>query len=190
MNIEERLNQAESTAKKALEEVAEARVKPIQGFQGYYISIRGGVYSCKNGGIKQLKLQTLFGYKYVILRRNGSEQKNMRVHRLVALAFIPEVAGKPYVNHKDGDKANNHVSNLEWCNNSENISHAFRTGLSPYKRGKNSPCAKKVAQYSLTGSLIKIWPCINDAVKKYGSGINQVLSGRYKQSHGYKWGYV
>lgn len=55
--------------------------------------------------------------------------KDFLVHRLVAIAFLPKVEGKNYVNHIDGNPKNNHISNLEWCNHTENNNHAFDTGL-------------------------------------------------------------
>lgn len=70
------------------------------------------------------------GYLRVSMRLDGDEKnKNYLVHRLVAKSFIPEVDGKPFVNHKDGDKHNNTVENLEWCNKSENEKHAWKIGL-------------------------------------------------------------
>lgn len=70
------------------------------------------------------------GYLRVSIRLpDDKKSKGYLVHRLVAKAFIPEVNDKPFVNHIDGDKHNNCVSNLEWCSKSENELHAHKTGL-------------------------------------------------------------
>jgi hypothetical protein len=68
------------------------------------------------------------GYKRVHVSHNG-EQYKILIHRLVATAFIPNPLNKPCVNHKDGNKANNHVDNLEWCTHGENLKHAYDAGL-------------------------------------------------------------
>lgn len=68
------------------------------------------------------------GYARVYARVNG-KHKGISVHRAVALAFIPNPENKPDVNHKDGQKQNNHVSNLEWMTRGENMRHAKNTGL-------------------------------------------------------------
>lgn len=75
------------------------------------------------------------GYKHVFLG-NGDCSK---VHRLVAEAFIPNPENKPEVNHIDGNKLNNHVSNLEWCTRLENMQHAFSKGLAKTKSGESAP---------------------------------------------------
>lgn len=66
----------------------------------------------------------------VSLYKNKSE-KTWLVHRLVAIAFLPMQPGKEYVNHIDGNRLNNNLSNLEWCDHKENNNHAFDTGLMP-----------------------------------------------------------
>ena len=113
--------------------------KPIKGFEGLYeISDNGEVitlprilstptskYMLKERKTKGYK--THKGYLTFDFRRRGG--KCVLVHRLVAEAFIPNPNNLPQVNHKDGDKTNNVVSNLEWCDNSFNQLHAFKNKL-------------------------------------------------------------
>jgi hypothetical protein len=117
--------------------------RDVQGYEDHYqISSLGRVRSkdvhgnrcptCnrtskKKGRIRKLAVNT-GGYLAVSLGK-GESSKNHRVHRLVALHFVPRVDGKPEVNHKDGDKVNNRADNLEWVTNLENIQHAVRLGL-------------------------------------------------------------
>lgn len=81
------------------------------------------------------------GYCRVSLN-NGNGKISKRVHRLVAEAFIPNPENKPEVNHKDGNKLNNCVSNLEWCTNKENIEHSIRTGLKKHCNGCSNSSSK------------------------------------------------
>ena len=82
------------------------------------------------------------GYKRVAIMVDG-KLTTLKVHRIVAKAFIDNVNDKPQVNHIDGIKTNNHVSNLEWVNNSENVQHAFDNGLMTAKRLHESPRCKQ-----------------------------------------------
>lgn len=90
--------------------------------KGYFVSPGGNVYNRHGdlmiGGIDHC------GYHHVIVNR-----KNRNVHRLIAETFIPNPNNLPCVNHKDGNKQNNAVDNLEWCSHSENTLHSYRTGL-------------------------------------------------------------
>lgn len=80
------------------------------------------------------------GYKRYTLSFNGV-RRCIRVHRLVAEAFIQNTESKPFVNHIDGNRINNHVLNLEWCTHAENIQHSYRIGSNVAKRGELSPRA-------------------------------------------------
>ena len=103
--------------------------KPVKGFETLYqVSSLGRVSNYR----KILAAQTMpKGYITIVFKVNQIAN-NRLVHRLVAEAFIENPEGKPEVNHIDGDKSNNSVSNLEWCTSSENKRHALDTGLKVY----------------------------------------------------------
>lgn len=83
------------------------------------------------------------GYLYVDLSLGHRKLvKSVLVHRLIAETFIPNPDNKPQVNHKDGNKQNNCVNNLEWVTNQENINHSIITGLKPNDYGELSPNSK------------------------------------------------
>lgn len=94
--------------------------------QKYMISNYGHAKSLR----QRKKLLTITtqasGYKYVMVEFNG-KQKNCRLHRLVAMAFVPNPNGYREINHIDGNKANNNADNLQWITHSQNMIHAYRT---------------------------------------------------------------
>ena len=113
----------------------------IRDYEGYYqVSNYGNVRSLdrvikeKTGKTQTLKGRILKqrinpgGYHYIELGKNGTKA-TFAVHQLVAQAFIPNPDSKPTVNHIDGNKLNNSVANLEWSTYSENLKHAYKTGL-------------------------------------------------------------
>lgn len=109
-----------------------AEIRPLFGFSDYDIGADGVVYSWKSGERTVLKPRVdIGGYKTVGLYVDG-KVKRVKVHRLVAEAFLPKEDGKDCVNHRDGNKWNNSVSNLEWCTRSENSKHACENGLNVY----------------------------------------------------------
>ena len=115
--------------------------KDIEGYEGLYqVSNYGRVrsldrYVKQNHNTKQLKKGKLIqpikdckGYLRLKLCKENTS-KRVKIHRLVAQAFIPNPENKPQVNHIDGNKTNNRIQNLEWCTNSENQIHAYKMGL-------------------------------------------------------------
>ena len=100
-------------------------------FDNYQISNLGRVWSERRQRIMSIFKQN-FGYWLIQIVDNNGKSTRFLVHRLVALTWIPNPSNKKYVNHLDGNKANNTVTNLEWVTSSENILHARQTGLNPY----------------------------------------------------------
>jgi hypothetical protein len=118
--------------------------KPVVGYESKYeISNTGIVRSLnfnKTKAIVIMKEQTdRYGYSRIGLSGVG-KQKYTQVHRIVALAFIINTENLSCVNHIDGNKKNNNVTNLEWCSNIDNLSHALKTGL--MKHGEKHGMAK------------------------------------------------
>ncbi len=119
--------------------------------------------------------------------------KRVKVHRLVAKAFIPNPENKPQVNHLDFNKENNNAANLEWCTLSENLRHDLDNGNRIPRTGYKSPGRKAIIMSTVNGHQIKIFDCIKDASLELEiprSSISNCLAGRVKTSHGFKWSYV
>ena len=105
----------------------------------YLISMTGKVINGSGHKLKHRKNNR--GYHIIDLYLSPKQKKTLLVHRLVAEAFIPNPENHPSVNHIDGNKDNNKVSNLEWCSYSANNKHAYDTGLRHGQRGSDSPFA-------------------------------------------------
>lgn len=154
---------------------------------------RGRICSLKGRILKFTKQSN--GYLQVGLHIEGTKY-NYLVHRLVLEAFTSNPNNYPQCNHKDGVKTNNYASNLEWCTPSENVKHSYeeldRVGPLTGKCGKLHHRSKPVAQYSLTGKLIKTWESINLAEQGTGTRGNIWKSCNNKQrtAGGYKWEYA
>ena len=117
--------------------------KDIVGYEGLYqVSNLGNVKSLKYGKERILKSAiNSKGYVVVVLCKN-LKCLTKKVHRLVAMAFIPNTENKEQVNHINGIKTDNRVENLEWCTQSENIQHGYNNGLFKSKKGEFHNLAK------------------------------------------------
>ncbi|MBR0260777.1 MAG: NUMOD4 motif-containing HNH endonuclease [Selenomonadaceae bacterium] len=110
----------------------------IPDYEGHYQeSTYGRTKSFKKGKVRIMKPFLQGDYLYVDLCKDGV-QKTFQINRIVAENFISNPENKPEVNHIDGNKLNNFVGNLEWVTHSENIQHAFATGLEEAKRGEHN----------------------------------------------------
>jgi hypothetical protein len=185
--------------------------KDIEGYEGkYQVSNLGRVKSLSRyfshwrGGTRKVQDKISMGkkknngYLYVTLFKNNI-RNNHHVHRLVANAFLNNPQNKKEVNHIDGIKSNNYLSNLEFVTPSENKKHAFKLGLweSPSfwlgKFGKDHPLSKPVDQFSKDGKFIKRYNGLKEAHRETGFSFKCISSaaiGRYKTSYGYIWKFV
>ena len=101
--------------------------RDIKGYEGIYqISNKGRVKSLHYGKEKILSPSKHSGYFFVRLFKKGEKPKEFDIHRLVAQAFLPNPDNLPIVNHKDENKLNNNVENLEWCNSEYNLNYGNR----------------------------------------------------------------
>ena len=148
----------------------------------YYVSTYGRVYSMHKERLMKLHINDA-GYQYIRYREiSTNKERNKKVHRLVAQAFIPNQDNKVEVNHIDGIKVHNSVTNLEWVTRNENINHAFDTGLH-HNPKKPVICVE----------LGKIFPSVRDAGREMGilhQSIYKVCRGICNSAGGYTWRYV
>lgn len=166
-------------------------IKHIKGYEDRYtVDEDGNVFSILRKRYRKQQ-HDRDGYLYVGLCKDGVVS-NKYVHDLVAEAFIPNPDSLPEVNHKDENKENNNVSNLEWCTSKYNNNYGTAIERRRQKR-INGAQSKTVYQYSLSGELIKVWPSTREVERQ--TGWSQVLiamacRGVIHTAKGYKWSYV
>ena len=172
--------------------------KPIKGYEGRYeISNHGRVRSFVNihngrnndmDGDYILKQYFRRGYKAVTLTNKDGMLAYCAIHRLVAEHFLGDCTDMQ-VNHIDGNKQNNMVSNLEICTMSHNIRHAYKTGLM-------KPCdngLKKKINLIKDGTVINTFPSIREMCRELNldrRSVQRTIDGKYKHHHGYNFQYV
>ena len=163
---------------------------PIKGYEGLYeVSDKGRVRSLKFGKERILKPgKHPNGYFKVELCKNR-ERKQCFVHRLVSQTFIPNPDNLPEVNHKDEDKTNNSVINLEWCDRKYNCNYGTRNERVSEKN-TNGKLSKPILQYTKSGEFVKEWKSTRDVKRNLGythQNISACCNGIRKSSNGFVW---
>lgn len=160
----------------------------IKEYKGLYqISNFGRVksfYNNKEGSILKPYMNN-YGYMSVKLYKNKIS-KNFKIHKLVAETFIPNINNYPCINHKDENKQNNKVDNLEWC------TYKYNNNYGTMQKRKALKQSKKINQYDLDGKFIKTWNGMREIERELH--INNVCiwkccKGMLKQAKGYIWRY-
>ena len=166
--------------------------KDIVGYEGLYqVSNLGRVKSLKYGKEKILKPANIGrGYLKVNIWKNG-EQNQYLVHRLVGQSFIPNPNNLPEINHRDEDKTNNRVENLEWCDRKYNNNFGTHNQRVAEKM-TNGKLSKTVLQFTLEGNFVKEWKSTRDVQRNLGfdqGHISQCCTGKRKSAYKFVWKY-
>lgn len=158
--------------------------RPIKDFEGIYeINNEGLMRRCADGSTFTGSINS-YGYRVTTLRGpNG--KRDVKVHRLVAAAFLPNPGNKRTVNHKDGNRSNNCVANLEWATYKEQAVHAQTLPTISYR-------GKRVIQMTPNYKLVAVWENCNIAATVLGFNqmmISACCQGTAASAYGYLWAY-
>lgn len=169
--------------------------KDIPGYEGLYQAsslgrikslARNTHYTRKSTNVVRPKTEKIVrlgdggnnGYLKVSLCKKA-DINQIRVHRVIAITFLPNPENKPQINHLDGDKKNNHLSNLEWCTMAENMRHAFKNGLV----GSNAGAVNGMARIILDQKTGIFYECIIEAAHAKNIPVRKLrrkLTGEHK----------
>lgn len=165
--------------------------KDIEGYDDYQVSNLGRVKSLWYGKERILKpRKNKTGYLQVGLHKNGKIKYDY-IHRLVGKTFLDNPDNLPQINHKDEDKSNNNVDNLEWCSASYNMNYNEGQKRRAEKQ-INGKLSKTVYQYNLKGEFVAEYPSTMEVQRQLGfkrTNISYCCNGKRKQAYGYKWTY-
>lgn len=159
--------------------------RPVIGYEGIYeVNRLGEIRRIKTGRILK-GYQGRDGYQRVSLTTNGIT-KPFLLHRLIASAFIPNPMNYPCINHKDEDKSNNSLDNLEWC------THRYNLNYGTHNARANETRKKPISQYSRNGEFIRNWDSVTDIHRETGIDMGHITAccrGTRKTAGNYRWKY-
>ena len=164
--------------------------KDIPGYEGrYQVSNTGKVKSMnyRHTGVPHIMTppKNNSGYKCVKLSNADKKSKGHLVHRLVWKTFVGPIPEGMEINHKDEDKSNNSLKNLEIMTPKQNANYGTRTVRGALHK------MKQIAQIDMvSGEILKEYPSLTSAIKEYGGSVQYAVTGRYKQAYGFKWKYL
>ena len=153
-------------------------MKDIKGYEGLYaVTSCGKIWSYKR---KKFLVPVDDGHGYLrICLCKDNKRKNYFIHRLVAEAYLPNPENLPQINHRDENKTNNCLQNLEWCDAKYNSNYGTR----------NEKIKKPILQFSLDGEFVREWPSATDVGIEVQGHICNCLNGRRKTAYGFIWKY-
>ena len=167
-------------------------LKKIPEYELYWVSPKGKIFTYLRGFFEEFKLSinNRNGYAYVnLFNRKNNKHESHRFHRLIAKMFIPNPENKPVVNHIDGNKLNNNVSNLEWATISENTQHAFDNGLAKNDIGEQDSQSFPIDLIKDDNSIIHYGSC-GEAQRITGISKSTFLhlarSGKHSRDYDFK----
>lgn len=172
--------------------------RDIPGWEGVYqVSNKGNIVSLNYNRTRKRRLRIprigKGGYLYINLHKSGVT-KTMKIHRIVAMTFIPNPKNLPQINHKDENKLNNNAENLEWCDSSYNNKYGSRPRkvLDAHKRNGSSKAERAVVKLDRHGTIVAEFVSISEAARQScvsRSCIRDCVLGRQHTCVGYFWKY-
>lgn len=168
-------------------------MKKIEGYERYCVTVTGEVISNMRKNPHKMRIGVSnSGYGRVELFLNGVKRR-FSVHRLVAMAFVPNPDGKPEVNHLNGDKLDNRVANLEWTTHGENLKYSFdhldRKVWCDGLTGADVPTSIPVVQLTKEGEVVQVFDSAACAGRAgfTAAHVTACCKGKRKTHGGYKW---
>lgn len=173
--------------------------KPIIGYEGLYeVSNYGRIISFKKNVKRILKLQKDKDGYLICGLWNNNKCKTIKIHRIVAEAFITNPENKPEIDHINTDRTDNRVENLKWVTPKENRNNPIsldkiRKHRYKFPKNRNNPRSSAVLQYDKDGNFLKEWNTITEAEKycsgKISTNISSCCRNKCKTAYGYVWKY-